>query len=194
MDVPALDTVLVELTETFPYFIEFMLALMALGGLGLVLWGLYGGYRQVTESGRGQMYGGPVPTPWQSILQIILGGALSVPLVVMWDAAGTFILGGDETYNILSYLPPPESSPWCERVKAGIILFWMSLGIVAIAWSAVLANDRIKNGTTGGGSHALAYFFGGLACFFITDLATIVSNTIGLDVSLDNVCEILGEP
>ena len=40
MEIPSLDTALVRLTKVFPYYIEFMLALMALGGLFLVASGL----------------------------------------------------------------------------------------------------------------------------------------------------------
>jgi hypothetical protein len=194
MEIPSLDTALVRLTKVFPYYIEFMLALMALGGLFLVASGLVQGYRTALDSSRrGQMYGDTVQTPWKSLMQIALGGALAVPLVLMWKVAGTFVLGGDETYNMLSYLPPPDSSPWCDRVKAAIVLFWMSMGITGIAWSAVLANERIKSGRTGGTGQALVFFFGGLVCFFIPDAAVIVSNTFGLDFSLDNVCSIMGD-
>ena len=193
MEIPTLDTALVRLTNVFPYYLEFILALMALGGLLCVASGLIMGYRQASAGGRGQSYGDGTPTPWKSIGLILLGGTLSVPLVLMWDVAGTFVLGGSETYNILSYLPPPNTSPWCDRVKAAVILFFMCMGITAIGWAGVLANERIGSTNAQGVTLKIIGFgLGGLACFFVTDVATLLSNTFGMNVSLDNVCSIMG--
>lgn len=192
MEIPSLDTALVNLTNVFPYYLEFILALMALGGLLSVASGLVMGYRQVSAGSRGQNYGEGTPTPWKALLLIILGGAMSVPLVIMWDAAGTFVLGGTETYNILSYLPPPDTSPWCDRVKAAIILFFMCMGITGVGWSFMLVRDRILHQRQGGSLRAIVFFLGGLTCFFILDAAELVSNSIGLNISLDNVCTIMG--
>lgn len=192
MEIPSLDTALVNLTNVFPYYLEFILALMALGGLLSVASGLVMGYRQVSAGSRGQTYGEGTPTPWKALLLIVLGGAMSVPLVIMWDAAGTFVLGGTETYNILSYLPPPNTSPWCDRVKAAVILFFMCMGITGIGWSTVLVRERILHQRQGGSMTAIVFFLGGLTCFFILDAAELISNSIGLDISLDNVCTIMG--
>lgn len=192
MELPGLDTALVRLTNVFPFYIEFMLALMALGGLLCVAGGIHMGYSQASEGGRGQSYGQGTPTPWKAIGLVVLGGALTVPLVILWDIAGTFVFGGDETYNMLSYLPAPTSSPWCVRVKSAVILFFMSVGITAFGWGAVLANDRIRYQAQGATVRMLTFVAGGVACFFVNDLAMIVSNTFGLDISFDNVCTILG--
>lgn len=192
MEIPSLDTALVNLTNVFPYYMEFILALMALGGLLSVASGLVMGYRQVSAGSRGQTYGEGTPTPWKALLLIALGGAMSVPLVIMWDAAGTFVLGGTETYNILSYLPPPNTSPWCDRVKAAVILFFMCMGITGVGWATVLVRERILYGRQGGALKAIVFGLGGLTCFFILDAAELVSNSIGLNISLDNVCTILG--
>lgn len=193
MEIPSLDTALVRLTNVFPYYLEFVLALMALGGLLCVASGLVIGYQKASAGNRGQSYGEGTPTPWKALGLIILGGALSVPLVLMWRTAGTFVLGGTETYNILSYLPPPSTSPWCDRVKAAVILFFMCMGITAIGWAGVLANDRIRNFHTQGITlKIIGFVLGGLACFFVQDIAVLLSNTFGLNISLDNVCTIMG--
>ena len=193
MEIPSLDTALVRLTGVFPYYIEFILALLALAGLGCVVSGGMIAWKAATDSGRGQSYGQGAPTPWKALGLWVLGGAMSVPLVLLWDAAGTFVLGGDETYNMLSYLPPPATSPWCDRVKAGVILFWMCIGITAWAWAGFLAYTRITSFQGQGiGLKVIGFAFGGLCAFFMTDLAVIFSNTFGLDISLDNVCTILG--
>lgn len=192
MEIPSLDTALVRLTNVFPYYIEFILALMALGGLFCVFGGLYMGYTQATAGARGQSYGQGAPTPWKALGLFLLGGALSVPLVLLWDVAGTFVLGGDETYNMLSYLPPPSSNPWCERVKAAVVLFFMCMGITAWGWAGVLANDRIRYQAQGATIRILTFALGGVLCFFVNDIAVLLSNTLGLDITLDNVCTIMG--
>lgn len=193
MEIPSLDTALVRLTGVFPYYIEFILALMALGGLICVVYGGVIGWQAASEAGRSPNYGQGLPAPWRAIGLVIFGGALAVPLVVMWDAAGTFVLGGDETYNMLSYLPPPNTSPWCDRVKAAVILFFMCIGITAWAAGAFFVYTRINtSGAQGVGLKAVGYAFGGLVCFFLTDFAVMFSTTFGMDISLDNVCSILG--
>lgn len=193
MEIPSLDGALVRLSNVFPYYIEFILALMALGGLISVGVGLYAAWDTASSGGRGQSYGQGSSTPWKALGLIILGGAMSAPLVLMWDVAGTFVLGGTETYNILSHLPPPNTSPWCERVKGAVVLFFMCIGITAWFWAFVLANDRIRNPNSQGVTlRAINFALGGLACFFVQDVAVILSNTFGMNISLDNVCTILG--
>ena len=192
MDFPALDEVLIRLTSVFPFAIEFILAVMALGGLLLIVAGLIGLYGAATDRGRGQMYGVAMRIPWASLGQILLGGALAVPLPVMWDVAGTFVAGGEETYNILSYLPPADDDPYCEAIANGLTLFLMTLGLIAIGWSAVLANDRITSGRQGTTGMTLIYFFGGMACFFITSVAAVLSATFGIEIGFEQVCAVLG--
>lgn len=192
MDVPTLDEALIRLTQVLPFGIEFILALMALGGIILVGIGLVSIYNHVSDRGRGQTYGRNF-TPWSGLGQILLGGALTVPLVIMWDVAGTFVAGGAATYNILSYLPPDGSKPWCEQITSGVVLFFMLLGLIAIGWSAYIANERIVVGhQQGSTAKAITFFFGGLACFFVVDIASVVSETIGLDIGFEQVCAIIG--
>lgn len=192
MEIPTLDEALVRLTQVLPFGIELILALMALGGIILVGSGLYGVYSQISDRGRGQMYGRN-STPWTGLGQILLGGALTVPLVIMWDVAGTFVVGGNATYNILSYLPPDTSQPWCEKITSGLVLFFMILGLIAVGWSAVIMNERMLVGYQQGSTiKAITFFVGGLACFFILDVANIIANTIGLEVGFDQVCAVLG--
>lgn len=192
MAVPSLDEALIRVTVVFPYAMEFILAAMAFFGAVLVLSGLYGSYRTITEAGRGQSYGQRPNAPWSAMGQILLGGALSVPLVVMWDIAGTFVNGGDETYNILSYLPPTGSSTYCDRITSGFVMFWMVLGLIAIGWAALQANARIKEGESGLTFSSLWYLLGGLACFFIVDVLKAVSVTIGIDVTMPAICNVIG--
>lgn len=192
MDVPTLDEALIRLTQVMPFGIEFLLALMSLAGIILVGMGLFSVHGQVTDRGRGQTYG-RTGTPWSGLFQILLGGALSVPLIIMWDVAGTFVVGGDATYNILSYLPPDTSQPVCEQITSGVVLFFMILGLVAVGWSAIIANERIVGGYQQGSTmKALTYFFGGLACFFVLDIAALISATVGFEVGFDQVCAIVG--
>lgn len=192
MDVPTLNEMLLRLTQVLPFGIEFILALMALGGIILVASGMISIYNHVSDRGRGQTYGRNM-TPWAGLGQILLGGALTVPLVIMWDVAGTFVAGGPATHNILSYLPPDGTKPWCEQITSGIVLFFMILGLIAVSWSAYTANERIvvghQNGST---AKALTFFFGGLACFFIVDVAAVISKTIGLKIGFEQVCAIMG--
>ncbi|WP_299592492.1 hypothetical protein [uncultured Tateyamaria sp.] len=193
MEIPSLDTALVRLTDVFPYYIEFILGLMALMGLFFIVYGGVSAWRTATVGGRGQLYGQSAPTPWSALGLMLLGGALSVPLVLLWDIAGTFVLGGTETYNMLSYLPPPDSSPWCERVKGAVILFFMCIGITSLLWSGFLVYVRITSFQgQGTGLKVLGFLCGAVLCFMITDVAILLSNTFGLDISFDNVCTILG--
>lgn len=192
MKFPTLDEALIRLTQIMPFAIEFLLALMALSGIVLVGMGLFSVHAQVTDRGRGQMYG-RMGTPWSGLFQILLGGALSVPLVIMWDVAGTFVVGGNATYNILSYLPPATGKPVCEQMTSGVVLFFMILGLIAVGWSAIVANERIVAGYQPGRTMtALTYFFGGLACFFVLDIAAMISATLGVEIGFKQVCAIVG--
>jgi uncharacterized membrane protein YbhN (UPF0104 family) len=193
MEIPNLDTALVRLTSIFPYYIEFILALLAVGGLIAVVNGGVMMWQAATQGGHGQSYGQGAKTPWKALLLMFVGGLMSVPLVLMWDVAGTFVLGGDETHNMLSYLPAPSTSPWCDRVKAGVILFFMCIGITAFAWMFLIIYERVTQFQTQGMMLKIVGFgLGGVACFFVTDVAVLLSNSIGMDVSLDNVCSIMG--
>lgn len=191
MDVPTLDEMLIRLTQVLPFGIELILALMALGGIILVGAGMIGIYNHVSDRGRGQTYGRNF-TPWVGLGQVLLGGALTVPLVIMWDVAGTFVAGGAETYNILSYLPPDGSQSWCEVITSGIVMFFMILGLIAVCWSVYIGNERLVVGHQNGSmAKALTFFFGGMACFYILDIAAVVSETIGLEIGFDQVCAII---
>ena len=68
----------------------------------------------------------------------------------------------------------------------------MALG--SLAW--LVAGMRLYNATSGhhggGPGTAVLYLVGGTLAFFINDVASLVGNTIKMDVSLSNVCTMMG--
>ncbi|RVU18513.1 hypothetical protein EOE48_11075 [Methylobacterium oryzihabitans] len=162
--------------------------LIALLGVVYGTVGLYGLYG--VAAGEHKFTNRPV-TIDGAMGKLALGSAMIVAPVLLWKFANSFVLGGDITYSMFNYGSTPRSST-CEDIKSAITFFFMMLG--SFAW--LIAGMRLYNATSGqhgaGPGSAALYLVGGTLAFFINDVASLVGNTIKMDVSLSNVCTMIG--
>ncbi|KMO37536.1 hypothetical protein VP06_08360 [Methylobacterium aquaticum] len=162
--------------------------LIALLGIVYGTAGLYGLYG--VAAGEHKFTNRPV-TIDAAFGKLALGSAMIVAPVLMWKFANSFVLGGNITYNMFNYGSLPRSST-CDSIKIAITYFFMALG--SLAW--LIAGMRLYNATAGqhgaGPGSAVLYLVGGTLAFFINDVADLVGSTIKMDVSLSNVCTMMG--
>jgi hypothetical protein len=188
MAVPDLGSVLISLSEVFPLVVNLVFLVIALLGIVFGTIGLYGLYG--LAAGEHKFTNRPV-TIDAAFGKLALGSAMIVAPVLMWKFANSFVLGGDITYSMFNYGATPRSST-CESIKTAITYFFMALG--SLAW--LVAGMRLYNATSGhhggGPGTAVLYLIGGTLAFFINDVASLVGNTIKMDVSLSNVCTMIG--
>jgi hypothetical protein len=187
VNAPGLTQMFINLTETFPLVVKLVFLLMGLFGLFVGFRGLQSLY--VLASGDQRFTNHP-PSFEGGFAQIALGGALAVAPVLLWQAAGTFVLGGDATTALFNYGSVPNTGT-CDALKIALSYFFMVIG--AVAWFC--GGLQLYDGTRGyrhrGGSAAL-YLVGGVLCFFVNDVAILAGNTLGMSVSLDNLCKSFG--
>lgn len=187
MNSPGLTQMLVRLGETFPLVVNLIFLLMGLLGLFVGFRGLQSLY--VLASGDHRFTNHP-PSFEGGFAQIALGGALAVAPVLLWRAANTVVLGGEVTQSIFNYGAVPQSGS-CDAIRVALSYFFMAIGAVAWFCAALQLYDGTRGHRHRGGSAAM-YLVGGVLCFFINDAAAIIGNTLGMSVSLENVCRSLG--
>jgi len=184
---PGLTQMFVNLSETFPLIVNLVFLLMALFGLFVGFRGLQSLY--VLASGDQRFTNHP-PSFEGGFAQIALGGALAVAPVLLWRAANTFVLGGEVTQSLFNYGSVPQSGN-CDAIRIALSYFFMAIGAVAWFCGGLQLYDGTRGHSRRGGSAAL-YLIGGVLCFFINDVAVIAGNTLGMSVSLENVCKSFG--
>lgn len=132
-----------------------------------------------------------LPSKGSIPFRLMLAGAMVVSPIVLWRAANTFVLGGDKTYDMFSYVAGSGTTPYCQLFHHSLAYFFMFIGAIALATSAFQMN-AIANGR---GNHSWfspsVFFIGGIMCFFIEDVGSIIGNTINMQISLDNICATL---
>jgi hypothetical protein len=187
MNIPDLGSVLVSLSEVFPLVVNLIFLLIALLGIWYGTSGLYALYG--VAAGEHKFSNRPV-TIDAAFGKLALAAAMIVAPVLLWRFANSFVLGGDITFSMFNYSATQRSST-CDGIRGAITFFFMALG--ALAW--LVAGTRLYNGTNGqpgGQGSAVLYLVGGTLAFFINDVASLVGSTIKMDVSLANVCSVMG--
>lgn len=187
MGVPDLGNLLVSLSEVFPLVVNLIFLTIALLGIWYGTSGLYALYN--VAAGEHKFSNRPV-TIDSAVGKLALASAMIVAPVLLWRFANSFVLGGDITFSMFNYSATARGST-CEQIRQAIAYFFMCLG--ALAW--LLAGTKLYNATSGqhgGSGSAVMYLIGGTLAFFINDAARLVSNTIKMDVSLSNVCTMIG--
>ena len=125
--------------------------------------------------------------------RLILAGAMVVSPLILWRAANTFVLGGDETYDMFSYTAGNQNTPYCQLFHQSLSFFFMFIGSVAIATAAIQANSLANGRSNNSWFGPAVFFIGGILCFFIDDVGMIIGNTIGMEISLDNICKAMNK-
>lgn len=187
MTVPDLGSLLASLSGVFPLVVQLVFLLIAVLGIWYGTTGLYTLYN--VAAGEYKFSNRPV-TIDSALGKLALSSAMIVAPILLWRFANTFVMGGDITFSMFNYGSSPRGSQ-CEQIRSAITFFFMALG--AIAW--LVAGTRLYQATSnqhGGSGSAVMYLVGGTLAFFVNDVAKLVGNTIKMDVSLANVCTVMG--
>ena len=190
MSFPSLDDLLLSLSSTFPVLIQFVLVIMSVVALYLTLQALMGIYGVATDPTYGtHFYAASKGSVFAHLTRLVIAGALAVPAVLLWRAADTFVLGGEATGDLLTYLPGDATAPYCEQLRYAITGFFMVVGVIAIFTSMMMFNARADGrGNISIGS-GLATLVGGVALFFITDVSGLIARSTGFGMSsLSGIC------
>ncbi|MBZ6078901.1 hypothetical protein [Microvirga puerhi] len=181
-----LGTVLNNLSTAFPLIVQLIFILMGLFGLLVGYGGLKDLYAIASDPyhARGGVGHG------EAIGKIVLGAALMVAPVILWQSANTFVLGGQQTANLLSYVPT-RADGYCKQVHFSISAFLMIVGASGLFHAAAIMWGMANGTRNVGTGQAITYFVGGTLCFFINDAAKIIGNTIGFGVGFDQLCQIM---
>ena len=182
-----LFTVLNRLGNTFLPMVYLLFGLMGVLGTWIGLKTFHHAWLHATGEMRPNMI-----SKEMLLAGLALAGALIVPGVIMWKAAGTFVLGGNKTYDMFSYLSAPQTSGYCETSTNTLTKFFMVLGVVSMivaaqnTWGKVQGDSNSHNATK-----AWVFFVGGLLLFFVNDVAEIASRTTGIPIGLPQICAAL---
>ncbi len=187
MIVPDLGSLLISLSSVFTLAVKLVFAGLCVFGVWVFVSGLITAYSLVSGGSKFSNRGTSI---YGVFGMIVLGSALTVAPVIVWQAASSADIGTGITYSIFNY-SNDQSSGHCEQIHSSITYLLMAVGATAWAFAAVVLYDAFR-GTRQNSRSALAFFAGGLAAFFINDLGQIVSNTIGMDVSFSNICTSIG--
>lgn len=186
MSIPDLISAFNSLGEALSYLIPLILAFMGLMGLWFGAHTLYDVWRHITgQNGHGEGLGGGI------IARFALSGALAVAPVLLWRAANTFVLGGAQTDTMFAYLRD-TSGGYCQTFSYVLTMFFMSVGLAACAYAATSAYSAANGRNHSAGKTYVWYFVGGVLLFFVNDVASIIGNTIGMHVGLENICIAMG--
>lgn len=172
-----------ELTTFFDVFTTLIFMLIAAGGIvitGMALWDL-----------RQHLLGVNTPdlppissVPWR----LLLAGAMIVAPVLVWSAANTFVLGGDATYDMFSYVKSSQNTPYCQGFEVALTIFFVLIGTISIGSGCYVLNQIAAKRTQKSMASALILLIGGIFLIFANDAAQIIGNTVGMDISFENIC------
>ncbi|MCV9909587.1 hypothetical protein OIV19_18460 [Brucella sp. HL-2] len=183
-----LGTIIINLGTLFPFIFQFVFILMALFGLWLCGHAFYEVYQVASEGPRsGHSYVG-------AGTQLLLGSACTIGPYIVARFANTVALGGEETASWLSYQPSGTSSAgqYCQDTQFAITGLLMVFGAIAIFMGVSILHGMRNQTRSGGVGQALFYIFAGVVAIFANDVATIIGNTIKMDVGLQQICTALG--
>ncbi len=189
MNVPDLSQMLISLTQVFPLVTQLMFLLMAVMGLWVGFKGLQGLYALSTGETK---FSNRSPSYDSAFGQLVLAGALVVAPVVFWRFANTFVLGGQQTYDMFIIGSASKDASYCKQIHGAISWFFMALGAIAWVFASLQLYDATRGERLRSGS-ATVYLVGGILCFFINDVSTLISATVGMEVTFENVCTIMGD-
>lgn len=186
----SIDDIMVRLIEeVFPSAAQFMMVLIALMGVVIAFMACTDLYRMISEDQNRTADGATVSG---TLTRFVIGGLMVVPSAVLWRAADVFI--GESTVtetNILAYMSATPTET-CERFGAAINLMFLVVGLFAFYFAYRNADDKARGFNREGLRTAVPYAIGGLACIFIEDIFSILSEQFGFDAGLSNLCSAFG--
>lgn len=128
-----------------------------------------------------------------AIMKMTIGSAAALGAVVFYRMAGTFSLADDPTTsNVLDFAQQRSiTGTYCQQFQYSVTLIWMIIGTVAL-FNAARTAYRKSNGEMIPWGQPVAYLIGGIMCYFVNGITSMVANSIGLEVGLDNMCKAFG--
>lgn len=184
---PDLDDMLVNLGTAFPWAANLVLVLMAVTGIGVVGLGIIDFYSMAAFPERHRA------TVTGAIVKVLVGAAMTVAPVLMWQTGNTLVLTGGNPADAFTYLPPTNESAIarCEATRSVVVLAFVFIGCWAWYRAFVLLYQ------TAGGTRRVASWviptliISGTICVFLTSTSRVVGNTVGLNAGIGEVCKIL---
>ncbi|WP_234053687.1 MULTISPECIES: hypothetical protein [unclassified Xanthobacter] len=184
-----LGTLLINASTSFTMGVKVVLILAGLWGIYIVGRGLADFY--VLAAGDNRWSNRP-PTFGSGAIRLVLGGGMIVFPGLLWVAANTFVDGGGGTADLFSYSMAADDA-YCDKVRMAVTYLFALIGVIAWFRGGLIIHEA----ASGGGmmqhhGSPWMYFAGGTMTFFITDVAQILSNTLGMEIGLENVCRVIG--
>lgn len=180
---PDLISLFNKLAVVLPSATTLVYTFMGLAGLTIGILTLIDAYQHAV----GEM-SPRLPSKGSIPVRLFLAGALVVSPLLLWRAANTFVLGGDKTADMFSYIGGGENTPYCDLFHQSLAYFFMFVGSIAIATAAIQVNGIATGHSNRSVFGPIVFFIGGVLCFFIDDVGQIIGNTIGMEITLDNIC------
>lgn len=179
---------LVNVASLFPALIHLVEAIIGVMGLAIGFRALRDAYFHVL----GDDHPGMIPK--LAILPILfLSAAAIVMPVIFWRGANTFLLGGDETYNLFAYIQNVNTGSECTNISRSLTLLCMVFGILSLASAVQKAYEVYAEAGRGHKiSTALLYFIAGICLLGIQDTTTLLGNTLGVQVGFTSICNAMG--
>jgi hypothetical protein len=184
VSIPDLGKLFISLNSSFQLFGFLVIALIAFGGMfagfrGLMeLWELAMDENRMTTRGS-TLSGG--------FFKILLGSMMVVMPILFVRTANTFVLGGEDTFNMFNYVLS-GGTDYCADFRWTVSNFFKAIGIVAWGFALSILYSRTNGQGQTASGNPWYYLIGGVLCFFIDDVAVIMSNTTGYAIGLDNIC------
>jgi hypothetical protein len=185
-----LTEIIISLFKANSVLLSIMILSITLFGVIVGGMGLLEGYQYTSGNSR---FSTRAATFTGAIMKLALGSAAAMGAVVFYRMAGTFSLADDPTTsNVLDYAQSGSiTGTYCQQFQYSVTLIWMIIGTVAL-FNAARSAYRKSNGEMVPWSTPVYYLIGGIMCYFVNGITAMVSNTIGLEVGLENMCKAFG--
>jgi len=183
-----LGQVLINASSSFTLGVQLTLLLGAVFGVWVTGRGMMDIYILAAGDNR---FSNRQPSIFGGFIRLMLGGAMIVAPALLWIAANTFVAGGTNTEALFNYSSSSGTS-YCDQIRVAVSYLFMLVGVIAWFKAGAILHDNASGGGMAQRSGSpMLYFVGGVLTFFITDVSTILTNTLGISVGLSNVCTAL---
>ena len=189
MTLPNFYDALIRISSVFPLIANLVFVAIAAFGVFVGYKGLANLYALFTGEAK---FSNHAASFEGAFAKLFLSGAFIVTPVIFWRFANTFVLGGSETYNLFVIGSGSQQGSYCKQIHSAISYVFMGFGAIAWGFAALILYDQTNNQRIRTGS-PWTFLVGGVLCFFVNDASIIVSNTLGMQMTFENICSILGD-
>lgn len=180
--------IFVNVSKLFLPGVSLVFTLFGVVGLFAGLKAMFDTYRHL----KGDNEPGMIPKSAIPVVLMLSGAAVVIPIVI-WHGANVIVLGGDQTYNLFSYVQNTETSSTCNNISRALTMFCMLCGSVALFMAWNTAYRRTTQPGASGASYggAAIRVMVGICLFFSADVLAHASKQTGLTFGLPAICEAL---